>query len=66
MSTYYSYYKFFWYSIVGTTFVTPDFMQGFATGALWAGVDNHLYWSELVEHIEDLETGDPIDIPITF
>lgn len=28
-------------------FKTPDFMQGFATGAMWAGVDHHAYWSNL-------------------
>ena len=53
-------------SNVKYTFTTPDFMQGFATGALWAGVDHHLYWSNLVQHTEDLETDDIVDIPISF
>lgn len=30
------------------TFQTPDFMQGFATGAMWAIVDHHAYWSDLM------------------
>ena len=29
------------------TFKTPQFMQGFMTGALWAGVDHHKYWQDL-------------------
>jgi len=28
-------------------FNDPEFMQGFATGALWAGIDHHQYWSDL-------------------
>jgi hypothetical protein len=43
------------------TFSTPDFMQGFSTGALWAGVDHHNYWSELMvmEYHQD-EAGETI------
>jgi hypothetical protein len=29
-------------------FSTNDFMQGFATGASWLGVDHHDYWSNLM------------------
>lgn len=29
------------------TFNTPDFMQGFVTGAMWSGVDHHTYWKDL-------------------
>lgn len=28
-------------------FMTPDFMQGFKTGAMWTGVDHRSYWSNL-------------------
>jgi hypothetical protein len=35
------------------TFDTPDLMQGFATGAMWAGVDHHDYWSELTQFNKD-------------
>lgn len=28
-------------------FQSPDFMTGFATGAMWEGVDHHLYWKNL-------------------
>lgn len=28
-------------------FITPDFMQGFATGALWTGTDHHAFWKHL-------------------
>lgn len=31
-------------------FNTPDFMQGFATGAMWAGVDHHTYWKDLTKY----------------
>ena len=33
-------------------FKTPDFMQGFATGAMWAGVDHHAYWKDLIEYTD--------------
>lgn len=33
----------------GYKFATSDFMQGFATGALWNDVDHHQYWSQLRE-----------------
>lgn len=29
-------------------FLTPAFMQGFVTGALWTNTDHHAYWSHLV------------------
>ena len=29
------------------TFNTPDFMQGFVTGAMWSGVDHRAYWKDL-------------------
>jgi hypothetical protein len=48
------------------TFSSPDFMKGFATGALWCGVDHHQYWSELVNYKEDPENEDRVTIPITF
>lgn len=31
-------------------FITPDFMQGFATGAMWATVDHHNYWKDLTQY----------------
>lgn len=31
-------------------FTSPDFMQGIATGAQWAGVDHHQYWKQLQQH----------------
>jgi hypothetical protein len=34
-------------------FDTPDFMQGFATGAMWANVDHHLYWKDLTQYVDD-------------
>ena len=46
------------------TFITPDFMQGFATGASWSGVDHHVYWSELTRHFN--EAGDPQITKLTF
>ena len=48
------------------TFNTPDFMQGFATGAMWSEVDHHTYWNNLVQHTEDFEYGDHIETAITF
>ncbi len=30
-------------------FNTSQFMQGFQTGAQWAGVDHHRYWSDLTQ-----------------
>ena len=40
--------------VIGTVepywFNTTDFMQGFATGAQWLGVDHHHYWRRLVQH----------------
>lgn len=41
-------------------FNTPDFMQGFATGALWAGVDHHVYWDDLKQYTGDDENGTSI------
>lgn len=35
------------------TFVSPEFMQGFATAAQWAGLDHHQYWKDLVHHTVD-------------
>jgi hypothetical protein len=46
-------------------FDSPDFMQGFSTGALWAGVDHHKYWKNLFL-ISVSPTGEPIDQAITF
>jgi len=37
------------------TFNTPEFMQGFVTGALWSNVDHHAYWSKLLLHNIDAE-----------
>ena len=31
-------------------FDTPDFMQGFATGAMWYNDDHHNYWNSLVDY----------------
>lgn len=31
----------------GYKFNTLEFLQGFATGAFWSGVDHHLYWNHL-------------------
>lgn len=36
-------------------FNTPDFMQGFTTGAMWKKVDHHVYWKELTKY--DHEKG---------
>lgn len=47
-------------------FNITDFMQGFATGALWIGVDNHKYWSNLLEYTTVLEFGERFSTPITF
>ena len=38
------------------TFDTADFMQGFSTGALWASVDHHKYWKDLLENSEEVRT----------
>lgn len=53
-------------------FNTPDFMQGFATGAQWlneklgnANIDHHQYWSDLMMLLYD-DNEVPIYIPITF
>lgn len=50
-------------SIGGTiyTFRTTDFMQGFATGAMWENLDHHKYWSELAKISDEEEY-----LPITF
>ena len=37
------------------TFNSSDFMQGFATGALWANVDHHNYWKDLRDYKESEE-----------
>lgn len=50
-------------------FNDPDFMQGFATGALWAGVDHHNYWTNLKQYPEaddDDAEEEPAGISITF
>lgn len=47
-------------------FNAPDFMQGFATGALWTNVDHHLYWKNLVSYKINLETQERVGTPITF
>lgn len=50
-------------------FNNGDFMQGFATGAIWAGVDHHNYWNNLREYYEgEDENGDEDNegTPITF
>lgn len=48
-------------------FNTPEFMQGFATGAMWAGVDHHNYLAWIHEYIFDPNTGEPLDTRnITF
>jgi hypothetical protein len=45
-------------------FDTPNFMQGFITGAMWTGVDHHKYWGNLIQYVE---TPDGIiDTPIIF
>ena len=36
-------------------FDTTGFMQGVATGAQWAGVDHHNYWTRLIDHSTDTE-----------
>ncbi len=46
-------------------FKTPDFMQGFQTGADWMGVDHHRYWSNL-RQITRNNTGGYTETPITF
>lgn len=47
-------------------FNTPDFMQGFATGALWTNMDHHLYWKNLISYMINLETQERVGTPITF
>lgn len=47
------------------TFDTTDFMQGLSTGALWAGVDHHRYWKDLVQHSAD-ENGDGVHTLLNF
>ncbi len=46
-------------------FNTPEFMQGFQTGANWAGVDHHRYWSNLTKITKDNQ-GNFNEISITF
>ena len=41
------------------TFDDPEFMQGYATAALWSQVDHHKYWSDLIEQAHPY-------IPLTF
>jgi len=40
-------------------FKTPDFMQGFKTGADWQGVDHHAYWKDLIHYTP---TGQAVQI----
>ena len=47
------------------TFDSPDFMQGFITGAMWGGIDPHAYWSNLMTHTWN-DHGDPVNTPLTF
>lgn len=47
-------------------FETPDFMQGFSTGALWAGIDHHKYWTRLAHYTFDETTHEQIATEITF
>lgn len=47
------------------TFQSPDFMQGFSTGALWARVDHHRYWRDLVMNSIDAK-GNLKQISIQF
>ena len=58
-----------WYSVeINYTiysFDTPDFMQGFATGAMWAGVDHHNYWTHLFQNI-NVRPGEYTGTPINF
>lgn len=46
-------------------FNTPDFMQGFATGAMWATVDHHHYWKDLTQYTLG-ENDEIVATPITF
>lgn len=41
-------------------FVTTDFIQGFATGALWFNDDHHKYWSNLISYVENRH-GAPLE-----
>jgi hypothetical protein len=41
-------------------FFTPQFMRGFATGAGWAEVDHHDYWTKLYEYDESMDVYDEI------
>jgi hypothetical protein len=43
-------------------FKSPDFMHGIATGAMWAGVDHHAYWSDL----QQWTAPDAQPIPLNF
>ena len=45
-------------------FNDTDFMQGFATGALWTGVDHHAYWRDLTQH--DNGVDEDVQTKITF
>lgn len=58
-----------WYSVeINYTiyaFETPDFMQGFATGAMWAGVDHHNYWTHLFQNT-NVRPGEYTGTPINF
>lgn len=42
-------------------FSTNDFMQGFATGALWLGDDHHHYWSNLMMRTGSTDEWTPIE-----
>ena len=48
------------------SFTTADFMQGFATGALWAGVDHHGYWKNLIYRSYSQINNELIERAITF
>ena len=39
------------------TFQTADFLQGFATGAMWMNVDHHNYWEQLTSNYNNKTTN---------
>jgi hypothetical protein len=49
-------------------FQTTNFMQGFVTGAIWAGVDHHKYWHDLIQFSWDMTTPKwkPVFTPLSF
>jgi len=42
-------------------FNTIEFMQGFATGALWSGTNHRDYWSDLIDY-----SNDPAGVKVEF